>query len=212
MPSSFSEPLFRTAPIVGILRGTAEAHLQHILGATLEGGLTNIEITMNTAGAASQIKSAVQIVDGRMNVGAGTVTDLRLLEEALAAGASFIVTPTISEPVIQRCVELGVPVFPGAFSPTEISRAWDLGATMVKIFPADTLGPSYIKNLKGPFPNLKLMPTGGVSLETIADFAKAGADGYGIGSPLFKAERLAAQDWPWVAEQTRKLLQALRNR
>jgi 2-dehydro-3-deoxyphosphogluconate aldolase/(4S)-4-hydroxy-2-oxoglutarate aldolase len=197
--------------MVGILRGTGEAQLEDILAATLDGGLANIEITMNTPGAARQITRAVEIVNGRMNVGAGTVTDLRLLEEALAAGASFIVTPTISEPVIRRCVELGVPVFPGAFSPTEISRAWDLGAKMVKIFPADTLGPSYIKNLKGPFPNMKLMPTGGVRLETIANFAKAGADGFGIGSPLFKAERLAAQDWAWVAEQTRKLLEALRN-
>jgi 2-dehydro-3-deoxyphosphogluconate aldolase/(4S)-4-hydroxy-2-oxoglutarate aldolase len=128
---------------------------------------------------------------------------LQLLDEALAAGAGFVVTPTLVPAVIERCVQLKVPVFPGAFSPTEIQQAWEMGATMVKIFPADAFGPGYLRSLKAPLPHLKLMPTGGVDVTTLAAYAQAGADAFGVGSPLFRAERIAANDWEWLRNQCR---------
>src|SRR6516225_5248313 len=146
--ASFSADLFQELPVVGILRGLPAHSIRPIVEAAREGGLRNLEITMNTPGAAEQIRAACEMAGGSVNVGAGTVTDLRLLEEALAAGASFIVTPTILPALIQSCVQRGIPVLPGAFSPTEIQRAWNLGATMVKVFPADIPGPEYIAMLR----------------------------------------------------------------
>lgn len=203
MSTPFSQKLFQQLPIVGILRGLPAEKLRPVVEAVRDGGLTNLEITMNTPGASDPIRAACEIAGSALNIGAGTVTDLRLLDDALAAGARFIVTPTVSAAVIERCVQLRVPVFPGAFSPTEIQRAWELGATMVKVFPADTFGPGYLRSLKAPLPHLKLMPTGGVDLATLETYAKAGADAFGVGSLLFRAERIAAQDWEWVRNQCR---------
>jgi len=203
MSTPFSQELFQQLPIIGILRGLAATSLRSVVEAVCDGGLTNLEITMNTPGAADQIQVAREIAGSALNIGAGTVTDLRRLEDALAAGASFIVTPTVAVPVIERCGELKVPVFPGALSPTEIVRAWELGATMVKIFPAEFPGPAYLRRLKAPLPHLKLMPTGGVDVGTLEAYAQAGADAYGVGSPLFQAERIAAQDWEWLRNQCR---------
>jgi 2-dehydro-3-deoxyphosphogluconate aldolase / (4S)-4-hydroxy-2-oxoglutarate aldolase len=203
MSTAFSQELFQQLPIVGILRGLPATKLRSVVEAVCGGGLTNLEITMNTPGAADQIRVAREIAGSALNIGAGTVTDLRLLEDALSAGASFIVTPTVVVPVIERCGQLKVPVFPGAFSPTEIVRAWELGATMVKIFPAEFLGPAYLRRLKGLLPHLKLMPTGGVDVATLEAYMKAGSDAFGVGSPLFRAERIAAQDWEWLRNQCR---------
>ena len=203
MSAPFSTKLFEQLPIVGILRGLPAEKLRHVVEAVRDGGLTNLEITMNTPGAADQIRAAREIAGSALNIGAGTVTNLQSLEDAFSAGASFIVTPTLVPAVIERCVQLKVPVFPGAFSPTEIQSAWELGATMVKIFPADTLGPGYLRSLKAPLPHLKLMPTGGVDVTTLAAYAQAGADAFGVGSPLFRAERIAACDWEWLRNQCR---------
>jgi 2-dehydro-3-deoxyphosphogluconate aldolase/(4S)-4-hydroxy-2-oxoglutarate aldolase len=203
MSTPFSTKLFQQLPIVGILRGLPAEKLRPVVETVIVGGLTNLEITMNTPGAADQIRSALDIAGSSLNIGAGTVTSLQLLDEALAAGAGFVVTPTLVPAVIERCVQLKVPVFPGAFSPTEIQQAWEMGATMVKIFPADAFGPGYLRSLKAPLPHLKLMPTGGVDVTTLAAYAQAGADAFGVGSPLFRAERIAANDWEWLRNQCR---------
>jgi 2-dehydro-3-deoxyphosphogluconate aldolase / (4S)-4-hydroxy-2-oxoglutarate aldolase len=208
MSTPFNQELFQQLPIVGILRGLPADRLRPVVEAVRDGGLTNLEITMNTPGAVDQIRAACEIAGGALNLGAGTVTSVQLLEEALAAGASFIVTPTVAVPVIERCGRLKVPVFPGAFSPTETQRAWGLGATMVKVSPAEFLGPAYVRSLKAPLPQVKLMPTGGVDVATLETYAKAGADAFGVGSPLFRAERIAAQDWEWVRNQCRAFSRA----
>jgi 2-dehydro-3-deoxyphosphogluconate aldolase / (4S)-4-hydroxy-2-oxoglutarate aldolase len=213
MNTAFSTQLFHQVPVVGILRGLATAKLGSVVESVRDGGLTNLEITMNTPGAAEQIRAAGKIAGSALNIGAGTVTNLELLEEALATGASFIVTPVVAVAVIERCVKLRVPVFPGAFSPTEIVQAWELGATMVKVFPAEALGPKYFRSLKGSYPHLRLMPTGGVDLSTLDAYAKAGAEAFGVGSPLFRADRIAANDWGWLREECRayaKAAQAVR--
>lgn len=201
MKPLFSKALFDSTPIVGILRGLEAQWLAPVVEAVAGGGLTNLEITMNTAGACEQITAAVAIAGQRMNIGAGTVTSVALLEQALEAGATFIVTPVVKEDVIQRCVQLGVPVFPGAFTPTEIARAWELGAAAVKVFPADLLGPAYIRSLRGPLAEVRLMPTGGVDLETLPEYYRAGATAFGVGTPLFRASRISAGDWDWLREQ-----------
>ncbi len=205
---SFSRELFETLPVIGILRGFNRQQMIEIVAAARRGRLTNLEITMNTPGAAEQIQEAIILANGQLNIGAGTVTSPAVLEEALRAGASFIVTPTLNASVVDRCVQVQVPVFPGAFSPNEVVRAWELGATMVKIFPAETLGPAYIRSLKAPLPEIKLLPTGGVNPATLPEFLKAGADGFGVGSPLFDPKRIESGDWPWVEAQCRAFAEA----
>jgi 2-dehydro-3-deoxyphosphogluconate aldolase / (4S)-4-hydroxy-2-oxoglutarate aldolase len=192
-------------PLIGILRGFRPEQLPHIFCAVAAGGLRNIEITMNSPGATDQIRFALEM--GGLHVGAGTVTTLELLEEALAAGAEFIVTPTFNREIVSECVRRKLPVFPGAFTVTEIFEAWELGATMVKVFPADSGGPAYLRALRGSFPHLKLVPTGGVDLQTASDFLRAGADGLGVGSPLFDKRRIENTDWTWLREQTSRFVE-----
>jgi 2-dehydro-3-deoxyphosphogluconate aldolase/(4S)-4-hydroxy-2-oxoglutarate aldolase len=169
--------------------------LQQVIPLYLRAGLTTLEITMNSAGAKDMIRYAREHFPTELNVGAGTVCTIEDLDRALDAGAQFIVTPILNKQVIKTCVKEGVPVFPGAYTPTEIYKAWSLGAAMVKIFPATALGPSYIKDVKAPLPNIKLLPTGGVGLENIHLFRQAGADGYGIGSQLFDKTLIQEQNW-----------------
>ena len=210
MKTLFSQDLFRELPIIGILRGFALDLLPEIVGAAIRGGLRNIEITMNTPGAARQIREALALAEGRLNIGAGTVINRQLLEEALAEGASFVVTPTVEPTIIRECVERKIPVFPGAYTPTEIVTAWELGATMVKVFPAESLGPTYIRAVKAPLPQIKLLPTGGVDLKTLPMFLKAGADGFGVGSPLFDRDRIESRDWPWLESRCRAFAETYR--
>ncbi len=210
MNVSFSRALFQELPIIGILRGFTLGQMTEIVRAAVRGGLRNIEITMNTPDAARQLREAVTVAEGRLNIGAGTVINLELLDQALGAGAAFVVTPTVEPTVITKCVNQKVPVFPGAFSPTEIVRAWELGAMMVKVFPAECVGPSYIRALKAPLPHIKLLPTGGVDLKSLPAFLKAGADGFGMGSPLFGRQRVESCDWTWIEAQCRAFGEAYR--
>lgn len=196
MPEAvFSWERFEQMPVVGIVRGLPMEVLRQLLPVYVQAGLTNIEITMNTKGAADMIREAVAAYGGQLNIGAGTVCTLPDLAEALEAGAQYIVTPVVEEEVIQACVQRNVPVFPGALTPTEIFRAWKLGAAMVKVFPATSFGPEYIKDVKAPLNQVKLLPTGGVSLDNLTDFLQAGADGVGMGSQLFDKKLIQDQNW-----------------
>lgn len=192
---TFSWELFNKAPLVGIIRNISPDDVKKILPIYKEAGLTTIEITMNTPGAAEMIRLALETEGKGLNIGAGTVCTKDDLEIALEAGAQFIVTPIINKKVIKSCVKKNVPIFPGAFTPTEIYNAWTLGATMVKIYPATSLGPEYIKDLKAPMNQLKLLPTGGVGLENMAAFLKAGANGLGVGGQLFDKKLIQEQNW-----------------
>jgi len=208
MSTSFNDALFRKLPVVGILRFFKRAEVENLVPASVEGGLCNIEVTMNTAGAEDLIRLTADLVGGKGNVGAGTVTSVEILEKALRAGATFIVTPAVVPDVIRACVERKIPIMPGAMTPTEILTAWKLGATLVKVFPADQLGPGHIKALKAPFPEIPLMPTGGVTVETLPAFKKAGADAFGVGGPLFDPKQVAAGNWGWFREQAARFAQA----
>jgi len=208
MKTAFNLELFNKLPLVGILRFFKRAEVEKLVPASLEGGLCNLEITMNSEGAEDLIRLTCSLAGKTANVGAGTVTSLASLERALQAGASFIVTPAVLPDVIRACVERGVPVMPGALTPTEVYTAWQLGATLVKIFPADQLGPGHIKALKAPFPEIPLMPTGGVTVETLPAFKKAGADAFGAGGPLFDPKQAAAGNWGWFQEQAARFVKA----
>jgi 2-dehydro-3-deoxyphosphogluconate aldolase/(4S)-4-hydroxy-2-oxoglutarate aldolase len=208
MTASFNDDLFKKLPVVGILRFFKRAEVEKLVPASIEGGLCNIEVTMNTAGAEDLIRLTADLVGRKGNVGAGTVTTVETLDRALAAGATFIVTPAVVPEVIKACVDRKIPVMPGAMTPTEILTAWRLGATMVKVFPADQLGPGHIKAVKAPFPEIPLMPTGGVTVETLPAFKKAGADAFGVGGPLFDPKQVAVGNWGWFREQAARFAQA----
>lgn len=203
MNTPFKDSLLTELPLVLILRGFSRNQVRPIVQACQKGGLRNLEITMNSDEPEAQIQEAIQLSGGQMNIGAGTVTDLRSLERAREAGANFIVTPTLDLKVLQSCKQAQLPIFPGALTPTEVLTAWEAGARMIKIFPSNLTGPRFIKALKGPFPNIPLMPTGGVNLNTIQDYLNAGASGFGIGSPVLNLERIQARDWAWLTDQVR---------
>ena len=204
MSGVFSSEQFEERPLVGILRNVRANDVEPIVEACLAGGLKNLEVTMNSAGATDQIRAIIEQAGDGLNIGAGTVTSLERLEQAIDAGASFIVTPAVVPDVIQRCRELELPVIPGAFTPTEIWQAWDAGALMVKLFPADLGGPQYVKSVRGPFPEIRLLATGGITLDSIEGFMSAGVEGFGLGSPLFRPDRIEASDWPWLTEQVQE--------
>jgi 2-dehydro-3-deoxyphosphogluconate aldolase/(4S)-4-hydroxy-2-oxoglutarate aldolase len=206
---SFSQELFKKAPIVGIVRNLSLDEVVQILPIYREAGLTTIEITMNTPGAAEIIRYALEHESEGLNIGAGTVCTKEDLDNALEAGARFIVTPIINKKVIKSCVKKGIPVFPGGFSPTELYNAWSYGAAMVKIYPATSLGADYIKDLKAPLNNIKVLPTGGINLENMQDFLKAGADGLGIGGQLFDKQLIRDKDWAGLKLHFERFVQKL---
>jgi 2-dehydro-3-deoxyphosphogluconate aldolase/(4S)-4-hydroxy-2-oxoglutarate aldolase len=192
---TFSWNGFSKVPIVGIIRNLSFDTIEKILPVYLSSGLTTIEITMNTPGAEEIIRFAVDKYRGQLNVGAGTVCNTDDLDLAIRSGSQFIVTPILDADVVRTCVSKNIPVFPGAYTPTEIYQAWKLGASMVKVYPATSLGPEYIKDVKAPLNNIKLMPTGGINIDNIQTFMKAGADGLGIGSQLFDKTLINDENW-----------------
>lgn len=191
----FSEDLFQVVPIVGILRGYTVEKTLNIVEAYYQAGFRTIEITMNTPQVGTILKTLVKKYGGRLNIGAGTVCNAVDLEVALKAGAQFIVSPIVDIDLIKQCKALNIPVFPGAYTPTEIYQAWTAGARMVKLFPASDLGPAYVKNVLAPLNQIEIMPTGGVSLENIGVYRKAGAKAFGMGSLLFDKALVEAEDW-----------------
>ena len=186
---------------MGILRGYSMEDTLQILKCYQKAGLTTIEITMNTDAAVSIIQACRAQYKHQLNIGAGTVRTVEEVEKAIGAGAQFIVSPITDAPIIKYCCDKGIPVFPGAFTPTEVFTAWQLGATMVKVFPAQFLGPAYIKELLAPLDQLSLMPTGGVNQENIGDYIKAGAKAFGVGSMLFDKTLIQQKDWEGLMEK-----------
>lgn len=195
MNSSFSWEAFEKIPVVGILRNMPPQHMQKLFAVYLDAGLSTLEITMNSAGATETISSLVETFGNRLNIGAGTVCTLQDLDQALDAGAQFIVTPVLKKSIIKACVKHKVPVFPGAYTPTEIYRAWELGASMVKVFPAGQLGTGYIKEVLAPLDHIKLLPTGGINQQNFSEFLQAGASGLGMGSHLVPRSMVEKEQW-----------------
>ena len=207
----YSREKFNQLPVVGIIRGMSMQEVMDILPLYVNAGFTTIEFTLNTPDVISIIQAAQHEYNGRLNIGAGTVCDMNDLEKALKAGAQFIVAPIVNEDVIRACVDLSIPVFPGAYTATEIYKAWSLGAEMVKVFPATSLGPAYIKDIKAPFNQIKLMPVGGIDLQNCLDFMKAGSDGLGVGSQLFNKKMIQEKNWAQLTEQFEAFANKVKN-
>lgn len=182
---SFSWALFDKLPIVGIIRNLSVEEINFVLPIYKEAGFTTIEITLNTQEALSVIQTLAKQYKGELNIGAGTVCTVNDLTDAVNAGANFIVTPILQVEVVKKCVSMDIPIFPGAFTPTEIYEAWDLGASMVKLYPASVVGPAYVSAVLAPLNKVKLMPTGGIHLSNMLAFMKAGSAALGVGSELF---------------------------
>ena len=169
--------------IVAILRGCDPEHVLPIGEALYAGGIRLLEITLNSPGAFEAIEAAAATLGDRMVIGAGTVLEAAEATSAIAAGAKFILSPSLDAAVIRRTIDLGAVSIPGAFTPTENFEAWRKGAHLVKVFPA-SIGPAWFRDIRGPLPQIPLMATGGVSVSNIRDFDKAGAVAFGIGSSL----------------------------
>ncbi|NBU35863.1 MAG: bifunctional 4-hydroxy-2-oxoglutarate aldolase/2-dehydro-3-deoxy-phosphogluconate aldolase [Bacteroidetes bacterium] len=210
MKNEFKADKFDEMPVIGILRNVPLPDIEAILPFYIKAGFTNLEVTMNSNGAEETIRHLSENYPS-LNIGAGTVCDKNDLKRAVKAGASFIVTPVVDEKVIKKCVKWGIPIFPGAFSPLEIYTASKYGATGVKVFPANHLGPSYIKDVLAPFQYLKLYPTGGVNLENISAYFKAGAKGLGMGGTLFLASLLETKDYENLGLHFEKVALAVNN-
>ncbi|MDR4506783.1 MAG: bifunctional 4-hydroxy-2-oxoglutarate aldolase/2-dehydro-3-deoxy-phosphogluconate aldolase [Candidatus Brocadiaceae bacterium] len=177
-----------------------------LVEAVIHAGLETIEITMNTAGAADLIKRMNTAACRRLTIGAGTVLNMDDLKQALDAGASFIVMPTLVDEVTAYCAQHNIPFFPGALTPHEIKKAWDTGATMVKVFPAKFFGPTYFREIKGPFGNVKLMACGGVTAENIDQYFINRADAVSFGASVFQKELLEKGDYKRIEETVTEII------
>lgn len=202
--------LFAGTPLLGILRGIRNEHVVPLAETAADAGLRAIEVTMNTAGATGLIRRMREAAAGRLTVGAGTVLDTAQLDAALDAGASFVVQPTLVADVVHRCVEAGIPVFPGALTPQEIHAAWQAGASMVKVFPAGVFGPGYLREVKGPFRDIALLACGGVHAGNVAAYFEAGASAAAFGGSIFRADWLDAGRYDLIGTELRRILDAWR--
>ena len=181
--------------IVAVVRSQDSQQLVDVVRALADGGVTVVEITMSVPNALDVLKQVRQALGDRVLLGAGTVLDPETARAVLLAGAEYIVSPTVNLDVIRLCQRYDKLVMPGAFTPTEILSAWEAGADIVKVFPAEVVGPAFFKALRGPLPQIRVMPTGGVDLTTAAAFLKAGACCLGIGSQLVEPEAVAKRDF-----------------
>ncbi|KQX47108.1 MULTISPECIES: bifunctional 4-hydroxy-2-oxoglutarate aldolase/2-dehydro-3-deoxy-phosphogluconate aldolase [unclassified Paenibacillus] len=196
--------------IIAIVRGVQETHILSLADALLTGGITVMEVTLNTPGALRMIRELQDKSGQRMFIGAGTVLDLEDAKKAVHAGASFLVTPNMDEEVIRWASTEGIPIFPGAMTPTEIVKAWKAGATAVKVFPSASLGLTYIKELMGPLDQIPLIAVGGVTEENIKQFLNIGCYGLGIGGSLINLKEIEAGRFEWVTDKAASLLAASR--
>jgi 2-dehydro-3-deoxyphosphogluconate aldolase / (4S)-4-hydroxy-2-oxoglutarate aldolase len=198
-----------TCGVVGIIRMNDPAQLSEVVQALVEGGVRALEITITVPGALDLIRrTAASLPDGFL-MGAGTVLDADSARRAVDAGAQFLVSPTLNLDVIAAGHHDDVPVLPGCFSPTEILAAWNAGADLVTLFPATALRPTYVRDVHGPLPHIKMVPTGGVSLENAAEWIRAGASALGVGSALLDADALAARDYGVIRDNAKHLVAAV---
>jgi 2-dehydro-3-deoxyphosphogluconate aldolase/(4S)-4-hydroxy-2-oxoglutarate aldolase len=180
--------------IVAIIRAKESGSFLDAVKALKKGGIECIEVTMTTPGALKTLEEVRSKIDDVL-FGAGTVLDPETARQAILSGAQFIVTPSLNLEAIRLSHRYDIPIIPGAFTPTEILSAWENGAECVKVFPASNVGPDYIKAIKGPFPQIKICPTGGISLDNMKAFLKAGASCLGVGGKLVDASLIKNQKW-----------------
>ena len=196
--------------IVAIIRTDDASELINVVDAIRAGGVDVIEVTMTTPGALAVISEVSKTYGNQVLIGAGSVLDAETARMAILSGAEFIVSPTTKSGVIDLCNRYGKVVMPGAFTPTEILTAWELGADYVKVFPAYVSGPSYIKGVKAPLPQVQIIPTGGIGLDNAAGFIAAGAAALGIGSTLVNDKIISEKRFDELKETSSRLVDVVK--
>jgi 2-dehydro-3-deoxyphosphogluconate aldolase / (4S)-4-hydroxy-2-oxoglutarate aldolase len=195
--------------LVAIIRSPSGEQLVDVAEALVAGGIDVLEVTFTVPDALGVLAAVRKKLGDRILLGAGTVLDPETARAALLAGAEYIVTPTVNPSVIEMCRRYDKVVMPGAFTPTEVLTAWEAGADVVKLFPAEIGGPGHLRALKGPFPQIRILPTGGVNLETIGDFVKSGACAVGLGSALVEKSALEQRNFARITELSKKYVAAM---
>lgn len=185
--------------LVAIIRASSSEQLLGVARALHEGGIDVVEVTFTTPGVVEVISAVKKDLGKHMLVGAGTVLDPETARTAILAGAEFLVSPTVNLDVIRMAIRYDKGIMPGAYTPTEVLTAWEAGADIVKLFPADIGGPAYLKAIKGPLPQVRIMPTGGVNLQTLKDFVKAGACAVGLGGQLVEKDAVERGDFARIS-------------
>ncbi len=196
--------------IVAIIRADSSEQLLDAAAALYEGGVTGMEVTMTTPNALEVIADVHKKFGAKVIIGVGSVLDPETARMAILAGAEFVVTPVTRPEVIRMCNRYGKPIATGAFTPTECLTAHESGTDFVKLFPADQVGPTYIKNILAPLPMLRIVPTGGVTVDTAASFIKAGCVALAAGSSLVSKEVLKSRDWKKLSETASAFVAAIR--
>jgi len=181
--------------------------LLKVIEAVRQGGVKSIEITMTVPGAVAIIRHLSTAVPPDVLIGAGTVVDEETANQVIDAGAAFVVGPVLNLGVISLCRRRDVAVMPGCYTPTEILTAWNAGADIIKVFPATSLGPKYFKDLRGPFPDIRLMPTGGVTIDNVGEWITAGACAVGVGSDLLDKKAIDEERYEVLTERASRMVQ-----
>jgi len=201
----------RDIGLVPVVRADSADQAKRAVAAIMAGGVSVLEVTMTVPDAIGVIEQLAKAFGGEALIGAGTVLDPETANKCIQAGAQFIVSPALNEETIAFCRARDIAIFPGALTPTEVVRAWNAGADAVKVFPAGAVGgASYLKALKAPLPQIELVPTGGVSLKTAADFIKAGAMALGVGADLVDMKALRDGNDQLITERARQFLEIVR--
>jgi len=201
----------RDTGIIPVVRAKSADEAMQAIDAIREGGISILEITMTVPGAIGVIEQVSARYGSDALVGAGTVLDGETARACILAGARFVVSPALNLETIEVCRRYGVAVMPGALTPTEVVQAWSAGADFVKVFPAGAVGgASYIKSLKAPLPQIELIPTGGVSLKTAADFIKAGASALGVGADLVDVQAIRDGKQSVITERAQEFVRIVR--
>lgn len=201
----------REVGVIPIVRVDSTDLARRAVAAIQKGGVTIVEITMTVPGAVRMIRELTEEMGDETLVGAGTVLDPENAKQCVAAGAQFIVSPALNPKTIAYCKDESVVILPGALTPTEIVTAWNLGADMVKIFPAGEVGgASYLKAVKAPLPHIKMIPTGGVSLSTAKSFLESGADALGVGGDLVSISALQQGKDAYITDKAKQFVQIVR--
>ena len=195
--------------IVAIVRLDDLSTAKNITDALTAGGIRAIEFTLTNAAAVPTISEIVKLVDKSVAIGAGSVIDAAQVRAVADAGAQFVVSPVCKYEVIDACLSLDLPTMPGAFTPSEIQQAWEWGASVVKVFPANHLGKRYIKDVMAPLPHLRLMPTGGINHANMREFLDFGAFALGVGSSLINNAAVADRNWKRLEDDARRFVEQL---
>lgn len=197
--------------VVAVIRAQSSRELAEVAIALNQGGVKALEITMTSPGALEIIREVKEKLGVQAILGVGSVLDSETARAAILAGAEFVVSPVFKPEIVAMCRRYGKISIPGAFTPTEIVSAWEAGADVVKVFPATKLGPEFIKDLKGPLPQIAVTPTGGVNLANTGEFIKAGACFVGVGGALVDKNLVAKQDWVGLSILAKKYIEAVQS-